>query len=61
MANQIGFHPGLQQEVEDLRQENAALTESVNDLEVCVGQLLKEVKFLKAQLIAVHAGSKAAS
>ena len=50
----------LQKEVEDLRQENAALTESVNDLEVCVGQLLKEVKFLKAQLIA-HAGSKAAS
>ena len=51
----------LQQEVEDLRQENAALTESVNDLEVCVGQLLKEVKFLKAQVIAVHAGNKAAS
>ena len=51
----------LQQEVEDLRPENAALTESVNDLEVCVGQLLKEVKFLKAQLIAAHAGNNAAS
>ena len=49
----------LQREVEDLRQENAALTESVNDLEVCVGQLLKEVKF--PQLMAAHAGSKAAS
>ena len=49
------------QELEDLRQENAALTESVNDLEVCVGQLLKEVKFLRAQVIAAHEGNKAAS
>ena len=28
-------------EIEELVQENAVLTESVNDLEQCVGQLLK--------------------
>ena len=34
-------------ELEELREENAILTESVNNLEVCVGQLLKEVKFFR--------------
>ena len=38
-------------EIEELVQENAVLTESVNDLEVCVGQLLKEVRFLKAGVV----------
>ena len=47
--------------VEELRSENAVLTESVENLEVCVGQLLKEVKFLRAQVVAAHEGNKAAS
>ena len=34
-------------EIEELVQENATLTEGVNNLEVCVGQLLKEVRFLR--------------
>ena len=38
-------------EIEELTQENAVLTESVNDLEVCVGQLVKEVRFLKAEVV----------
>ena len=38
-------------EIEELVQENAVLTESVNDLEVCIGQLLKEVRFLKAEVV----------
>ena len=46
-------------ELEELREENAILTESVNQLEVCVGQLLKEVKFLRH--IVTLAGNKAAS
>ena len=46
-------------ELEELREENAILTESVNQLEVCVGELLKEVKFLRH--IVTQAGNKAAS
>ena len=46
-------------ELEELREENAVLTESVNQLEVCVGQLLKEVKFLRH--IVNQAGNNAAS
>ena len=46
-------------ELDELREENAILTESVNQLEVCVGQLLKEVKFLRH--IVTQAGNKAAS
>ena len=46
-------------ELEELRQENATLTETVDQLEVCVVQLLKEVKFLRH--IVTQAGNKAAS
>ena len=46
-------------ELDELREENAILTESVNQLEVCVGQLLKEVKFLRH--IVNQAGNNAAS
>ena len=35
-----------EKEREELRQENADLTEKINQLEVCVGQLLKEVRYL---------------
>ena len=38
-------------EIEELVEENAVLTESVNNLEVCVGQLIKEVRFLKAEVV----------
>ena len=38
-------------EIEQLVQENAALTESVNDLEECVGQLIKECRFLKQEVV----------
>ena len=48
-------------EIEELVQENAALTESVNNLEVCVGQLLKECRFLKAEVVKNYAGNKLAS
>ena len=46
-------------ELDELRQENATLTESVDQLEVCVVQLLKEVKFLRH--IVTQAGNNAAS
>ena len=48
-------------EVEQLTEENAVLTEGVNNLEVCVGQLVKEVRFLKAELMKAQAGNKLAS
>ena len=32
-------------EIEELVQENATLTEGINNLEVCVGQLVKEVRY----------------
>ena len=41
-------------EIEELVEENAVLTESVNNLEVCVGQLIKEVRFLKAEVVKSH-------
>ena len=40
-----------QQERDELRQENADLTEKINQLEVALGQLLKECKYLKSELI----------
>ena len=46
-------------EIEDLVEENATLTEGVNNLEVCVGQLLKEVRFLRH--IVNQAGNREAS
>ena len=46
-------------EIEELVQENATLTEGVNNLEVCVGQLLKEVRFLRH--IVNQAGNSEAS
>ena len=46
-------------ELDELRQENATLTESVDQLEVCVVQLLKDVKFLRH--IVNQAGNNAAS
>ena len=38
-------------ERDELRQENADLTEKNNQLEVALGQLLKECKYLKSELI----------
>ena len=38
-------------EIEELTQENAVLTESVNNLEVCVGQLIKECRYLKQEVV----------
>ena len=38
-----------EKEREELRQENADLTEKINQLEVCVGQLLKEVRYLTTE------------
>ena len=38
-------------ENEELVQENAVLTESVNNLEVCVGQLIKECRYLKQEVV----------
>ena len=38
-------------ERDELRQENADLTEKINQLEVLAGELLKEVKYLQAELI----------
>ena len=49
----------MERELEELRQENAALTESVNQLEVCVGQLVKEIKFFRH--IVTQEGKMAAS
>ena len=47
-------------ELEELRQENADLTEKINQLEVCVGQLLKEVKCLKHEMMKAYADNNAA-
>ena len=38
-------------EIEELVQENAVLTESVNNLEVCIGQLIKECRYLKQEVV----------
>ena len=38
-------------ERDELRQENADLTEKINQLEVLAGELLKECKYLQAELI----------
>ena len=38
-------------ERDELRQENADLTEKINQLEVALGQLLKECKYLQAELV----------
>ena len=48
-------------EIEELVQENATLTEGINNLEVCVGELVKEVRFLKSELVKTQAGNRAAS
>ena len=40
---------GWEKERQELRQENADLTEKINQLEVCVGQLLKEVRYLTTE------------
>ena len=40
-------------ELEELRQENADLTEKINQLEVCVGQLLKEIKFMRNEILKI--------
>ncbi len=47
-------------EIEELSTENADLAEEINQLEVCVGQLLKEVKYLKHEMMKAHAGNNAA-
>ena len=36
-------------ERDELRQENADLTEKINQLEVLAGELLKELKFVQAE------------
>ena len=38
-------------ENEELIQENAVLTESVNNLEECIGQLIKECRYLKQEVV----------
>ena len=38
-------------ERDELRQENADLTEKINQLEVALGQLLKECKYLQSELM----------
>ena len=38
-----------EKEREELRQENADLTEKVNQMEVALGQLLKEVRYLTTE------------
>ena len=38
-------------ERDELRQENADLTEKINQLEVALGQLLKECKYLQSELV----------
>ena len=38
-------------EIEALVQENATLTEGINNLEVCVGQLIKECRYLKQEVV----------
>ena len=44
-------------ERDELRQENADLTEKNNQLEVALAQLLKECKFLKSELIKLKQGA----
>ena len=39
------------EEIEELVQENAVLTESVNNLEECIGQLIKECRYLKQEVV----------
>ena len=41
----------LDGERDELRQENADLTEKINQLEVALGQLLKECKYLQSELV----------
>ncbi len=48
-------------EIEDLVQENATLTEGIGNLEVCVEQLVKEIRFLKSELVKTQAGKREAS
>ena len=50
-----------EKEVQELIQGNATMTETINQLEICVGQLLKEVRFLKAQVVKTHEGNRLAS
>ena len=38
-------------EIDELVQENALLTESVNNLEECIGQLIKECRYLKQEVV----------
>ena len=38
-------------ERDELRQENADLTEKINQLEVLCGELLKELKYLQSELV----------
>ena len=38
-------------ENDELVQENAVLTESVNNLEECIGQLIKECRYLKQEVV----------
>jgi len=38
-----------EKEREELRQENADLTEKINQMEVALGQLLKEVRYLTTE------------
>ena len=38
-------------ELEELRQENADLTEKINQLEVALGALLKECRYLQSEFI----------
>ena len=40
-------------ELEELRQEHADLTEKINQLEVCVGQLLKEIRFMRNEILKI--------
>ena len=44
-------HTAWEIERDELRQENADLTEKINQLEVALGQLLKECKYLQAELV----------
>ena len=48
-AHQLCAHLGIgaDNELERLRMENAELTDKVEKLEVAVGDLLKEIRFLK--------------
>ncbi len=54
----LGLDNEVPKDIDILRQENADLTEQNGELEVAIGQLLKELRFLKAMLI--QAGSNPA-